>query len=1528
MMSSPNEDDRREGVAAPKTYDDPGLLSFLFMGWAKSWVDYVPGQLIRPPGLCHMPKADEILYWQPILSKHISDGLIRLEKAEADSVMSDPKAKKTKPYRSILLRATILTFWRRILLTLSAMIAMTLTTLGTIILLKHLLKILSQKDQKLGTIISLVMAIVGLEILNTFLDQHANLYNMRLQNLMEATMSIALFQHGLCHRRDYSNLLHRQGVWWGCTGTLHSCSPTSDMCGSNALLCAARRYQNGELQPNMYTFLFVDVFQIISLMDATVMLVRFVSNLTMGMVLINAQNEVDVMRPILTIFGFTIIMVVVEAVNGTNIMHSLQSKDDRIAKSSDIIGSLKLLEMMGIEDVGYNVIKNSRNDELAVLRTRMGLFTINRSLMRVIGTVVFLVIIDNFMSKIKAVEAGSKFDVSAPITLLHIVGTVVGSFDHLLKSLKVVVEGLASLRRVETFLKACSPNYYLEGSRNTADTPSEPMVSVLPIDEGVDKDTVVFFKEASFRWIRNRGDALSGRGSGPNVFSNVNFQLKRGDVRVVTGTQGCGKTSFIKSILGEMSLVSGRMVVAPLSTGMPIFYTSQEVWLPGSDIRSIITFGYRYDEDIYRLVVAAVELDTDIISWADGDSRVVSEKGYSLSGGQRVRLSLARAIYAYLVFSKANESLEENRCCFLMCLDEPFNGLDPTVTKSILNNLFNRETGLLVRDDIAVLIAMSHMSMEICAHAEILDPLTDIYVHHINENRLSKQAHFGKPSHSSSGRDGESGNSATSSSRGCVAYSAFAYFSKNRLMEFENNGTVEQERILSTKGKNEVFASIDNVEKQNAKCATRHAYFTYIKSMGCWYTGALVITLTTAIALEKIFGVLVANWSDMVRSIERSGEDSVMKTKAILTRHEEAARNMGILALCFVICVFGGMFIAVLATIRASRRIHKFIMNSIFLKTSTDLTLKDSLAKIITFLSSDVYYVDEQVGRFCVASFFAFLSICVQYITICYTVPIISPVPVAITILLYCFVVKNYLLTSKKLQWAMLESTNSIYAVYGDVISGSDIYRSFRRESLCLKKVCLNSEDFYGIKFLKIAITSWAMMTCKLGTSITVLCVSFIPVIYSYARGEELKVAQIGLAISYSLGINTILNSFIYSFSSLEKQMCSMVRFEEYFLQNKASMKDSFDTMVETVLSDKFSNDESLRDARKHRRELVKRRHADFRKFMFRRYRSVWSTCLYRPKIEILDISEYLPTEHATLELKNVSVTMAATSDTAGPSNILRGVTASANAGNIIGIVGRTGAGKSTLLGVLQNIVPEREGAVLLDGRDLNSIPRRMLRHVIGVLPQLPFIFKGWTLRRFLDPRMLYSDAEIMNAIECCGLQDVVKGVPDGRYLDTVLISENVTVKRGYYFLIPLIRLENGNEAHTIKTTAGDPKAEPQSSDQTFFSTSQLRLLTFARLVLYRKSYRVLLIDEPPSDNCADKDDSELFETSESAPADVGLPIYDLVKLYFSHCTTFIVAHDKNALKSCSSVWVMQKGMLVNECSVSEFLASGPPSAK
>lgn len=148
-----------------------------------------------------------------------------------------------------------------------------------------------------------------------------------------------------------------------------------------------------------------------------------------------------------------------------------------------------------------------------------------------------------------------------------------------------------------------------------------------------------------------------------NTLNNISLEIKPGSLCAVVGNVGSGKSSLLQLLLKEMPLKSGR--VEAVGT---ISYAAQEPWLFLSSVRNNILFGNEYNKSRYKNVVEVCALQTDFDSLPHSDKTLVGERGVSLSGGQRARINLARAVY---------------RQADVYLFDDPLSAVDARVSKHL-----------------------------------------------------------------------------------------------------------------------------------------------------------------------------------------------------------------------------------------------------------------------------------------------------------------------------------------------------------------------------------------------------------------------------------------------------------------------------------------------------------------------------------------------------------------------------------------------------------------------------------------------------------------------------------------------------------------------------------------------------------------------------------------------------------------------------------------------------------------------------
>lgn len=168
--------------------------------------------------------------------------------------------------------------------------------------------------------------------------------------------------------------------------------------------------------------------------------------------------------------------------------------------------------------------------------------------------------------------------------------------------------------------------------------------------------------------------------SNENNLNNVNFSAKCDSLVAIVGQVGAGKTSLLQVILEELPVLKGVV-----TTSGRIAYVSQDPWIFSSSLRQNIIFAKPMDKERYEQVIKVCQLERDFDQFPHKDQTIVGEKGINLSGGQRARVALARAIYAD---------------ADIYLLDDPLSAVDARVGRLIFNdcirNFLKGKTRILV----------------------------------------------------------------------------------------------------------------------------------------------------------------------------------------------------------------------------------------------------------------------------------------------------------------------------------------------------------------------------------------------------------------------------------------------------------------------------------------------------------------------------------------------------------------------------------------------------------------------------------------------------------------------------------------------------------------------------------------------------------------------------------------------------------------------------------------------------------------
>ncbi|KAG1673322.1 Multidrug resistance-associated protein 4 [Nymphon striatum] len=241
-------------------------------------------------------------------------------------------------------------------------------------------------------------------------------------------------------------------------------------------------------------------------------------------------------------------------------------------------------------------------------------------------------------------------------------------------------------------------------------------------------------KETNLKPIISFKDVHSSWGKdNENVVKGISFELNPGDYLCVIGEVGSGKTSLLKTVLKEMVINRGIIKVSG-----KIAYACQQSWIFADTLKNNIIFGSKYDKEKYQNVINSCCLRKDMNDMPNGDETLVGERGIRLSGGQRARISLARALYydadIYLLDDPLSAvDAEVGNSLYSQCIQGYLSNKIRILVTHQVNYLRNAPKILLLRKNKRPIIGTYDMLLEECPE------LTTFFTDTSEENNISKE---------------------------------------------------------------------------------------------------------------------------------------------------------------------------------------------------------------------------------------------------------------------------------------------------------------------------------------------------------------------------------------------------------------------------------------------------------------------------------------------------------------------------------------------------------------------------------------------------------------------------------------------------------------------------------------------------------------------------------------------------------------------------------------------------------------------
>ncbi|KAI1701313.1 ABC transporter domain-containing protein [Ditylenchus destructor] len=496
--------------------------------------------------------------------------------------------------------------------------------------------------------------------------------------------------------------------------------------------------------------------------------------------------------------------------------------------------------------------------------------------------------------------------------------------------------------------------------------------------DDVTKPFAVELKNCSFTWDDSKADAVTCH------LSDITLNARQGELIGVVGRVGSGKSSLLAAILGEMEPImaqNSKCLVYAKSIG----YVPQQSWIQNKTLRGNVTFEKVHHEDYYQKTIEACALVDDLKLFAAGDLTEIGEKGINLSGGQKARVSLARAVYQQ---------------SDLYILDDVLSAVDSHVGTHIFNQvigangLLGRTTRIFALNSLAFLkdcdrIVVMHEGRihEIGTLEELLKkkegPFADLMREYL-EKQVERQK--------SQLLDGDIDEDIELSE--VLKELSFSQRNSEDLPKMERMMSSSIESHSPPKPLSGILGT-----SLTRRQVSRKVYVDYAKAFGVLMAIGFFVTMAGSSLAEALANVWLAKWSSEAQQLPDNSTDTSHATWNLAV--------YGGFGLLDSICVAVSSIFLAIGAFNASRKFHDRLVFSLF-RSPMAFFDRTPLGRIINRLSNDIDRVDENIPGCIGYTFILFAAALNSLIAILFVIPGLIVVMVPMFLIFFFLMIADF----------------------------------------------------------------------------------------------------------------------------------------------------------------------------------------------------------------------------------------------------------------------------------------------------------------------------------------------------------------------------------------------------------------------------------------------------------------------------------------------------------------------------------------
>nr|XP_040058388.1 multidrug resistance-associated protein 4-like isoform X1 [Gasterosteus aculeatus aculeatus] len=750
--------------------------------------------------------------------------------------------------------------------------------------------------------------------------------------------------------------------------------------------------------------------------------------------------------------------------------------DERIRTMSEVISGIRVIKMYGWEKPFAALVDEVRRTEISKIMKSSYLRGLNMASFFVAGKIIV------FITVCVYVLTGNQLSASRVFMTVSLYGAVRLTITLFFPfAIEKVSESLISIRRIQNFL-------LLE------EVAPRPLATA----RAERKDCIVKIEDLLCYW--------SMMLEAPTL-QNVSFTVRPEQLLAVIGPVGAGKSSLLSAILGELSQESGVVKVRGVLT-----YVSQQPWiLPGS-IRSNILFGKELDPRKYDRVLRACALKRDMDLLPGGDLAMVGDRGSNLSGGQKSRVSLARAVY---------------QDADIYLLDDPLSAVDAEVGRHLFDEcicgVLRKKPRILVTHQLQYLKAADQIVVLKQGQMVARGTYSELQGSGLDFTSLLKgEEGQGKERH---------GVTPTSGTVPRLAHT----LSDNSMSSLcsLSSSLIEGADPLTVAGQ-----STGEESRSEGNVGLR-LYVRYFRA------GANFLVLSVLILLNALAHItfVLQDWWLACWASEQKHINVTEHLNGSLPQQMDLDLHLGVYAgLTATSVVFGFLRSLVFFNVLVSsaQTLHNSMFNAI-LRTPVHFFDINPIGRILNRFSKDIGYLDSLLPW----TFVDFIQVLLQVIGVIAVAAVILPwilIPVVPLFAVFLFLRFYFLQTSRDIK--RLESTtrSPVFSHLSSSLQGLSTIRAFKAQR-SFQQVFDEHQDLHsGAWFLFLTTSRWFAVRLDGICSIFVTITTFGCL---YLR-DGLEPGAVGLALSYALTLTGMFQWGVRQSAEIENMMTSVERVVEY----------------------------------------------------------------------------------------------------------------------------------------------------------------------------------------------------------------------------------------------------------------------------------------------------------------------------------------------------------------------------------------------